>query len=96
MTLVASEQMIATVEGGNLWTDDILNVVPSSMLSVQILANNVTVSLFAYAVGIIFGLGTFYIIALNGLMIGGIFAFTYQHHLAMKLLSSSPRTGPWN
>jgi uncharacterized membrane protein SpoIIM required for sporulation len=94
VTLVASEQMIATVEGGNLWTDDILNVVPSSMLSVQILANNVSVSLFAYGVGIIFGLGTFYIIALNGLMIGGIFAFTYQHHLAMKLLTFVAAHGP--
>ena len=94
VTLVASERMIATVEGGHLWTEGILNVVPSSMMSVQILANNVSVSLFAYVVGVIFGLGTFYIIALNGLMIGGIFAFTHQHNLAMKLLEVVAAHGP--
>lgn len=94
VTLIASEDMIATVESGELWTDGMLNVVPSSMLSVQILANNITVSLFAYAVGIIFGLGTFYLIALNGLMIGGIFAFTYQHNLAMRLLEFVAAHGP--
>ncbi len=94
VTLVASEQMIASVEGGHLWTDGMLNIVPSSMLSVQILANNITVSLFAYVVGIIFGLGTFYIIALNGLMIGGIFAFTHQHNLAMELLEFVAAHGP--
>lgn len=94
VTLIASEEMIATVEGGELWTDGMLNVVPSSVLSVQILANNITVSLFAYGVGIIFGLGTFYIIALNGLMIGGIFAFTYQHNLAMRLLEFVAAHGP--
>lgn len=94
VTLVASEQMITTVEGGELWTDDILNVVPSSILSAQILTNNISVSLFAYGVGIIFGLGTFYIVALNGLMLGGIFAFTYQHHLAFKLLTFIAAHGP--
>ena len=33
-----------------------------------------------------FGLGTFYIIATNGLMLGGIFAFTHQHGMAGELL----------
>ena len=69
--LVASEEMINGVEGGRLWTEGILNVVPSSVLSVGILANNIAVSIFAFCVGVFFGLGTFYIIATNGLMLGG-------------------------
>jgi uncharacterized membrane protein SpoIIM required for sporulation len=76
--LVAGEEMINGVEGGRLWTEGILNVVPSSVLSVGILANNIAVSIFAFCVGVFFGLGTFYVIATNGLMLGGIFAFTHQ------------------
>jgi uncharacterized membrane protein SpoIIM required for sporulation len=83
--LIASEKMISLVEQGRLWTDDLLNVVPSSILSVQILSNNVAVSLFAFCAGLIFGLGTFYIIATNGLMLGGIFAFTHQHGMSGEL-----------
>jgi uncharacterized membrane protein SpoIIM required for sporulation len=84
--LVAGEEMINGVEGGRLWTEGILNVVPSSVLSVGILANNIAVSIFAFCVGVFFGLGTFYVIATNGLMLGGIFAFTHQHGMAGELL----------
>lgn len=83
--LFASEEMIATVERGELWTDGLLNVVPSSVLSVQILSNNIIVSLFAYVLGFLFGLGTLYIIGLNGLMLGGVFAFTAQYGLAGRM-----------
>lgn len=86
ISLVASEEMINGVEGGQLWTEGILNVVPSSVLSVGILANNIMVSIFAFVVGVFFGLGTFYIIATNGLMLGGVFAFTHQHGMAGELL----------
>ena len=84
--LLAAENMINGVEAGRLWTEGMLNVVPSSVVSVGILANNIAVSLAAFVVGIFFGLGTFYLIALNGLMLGGIFAFTHQHGMAGELL----------
>jgi uncharacterized membrane protein SpoIIM required for sporulation len=84
--LLASEQMISGVERGHLWTEGMLNVMPSSITAVNILANNITVSLAAFALGILFGLGTFYLIALNGLMLGAIFAFTHQHGMAGELL----------
>jgi uncharacterized membrane protein SpoIIM required for sporulation len=83
--LFASEEMIATVERGELWTDSLLNVMPSSVLSVQILTNNVVVALFAWVLGFLFGLGTLYIIGLNGMMLGGVFAFTAQHGLDGRL-----------
>lgn len=85
VSLVASEAMLQNVEAGQLWTDDLLNVTPSSLLSLQILSNNIAVSIFAVCAGFLFGLGTFYIIATNGLMIGGVFAFTHQHGLAGRL-----------
>lgn len=86
ISLLADEKMINGVEGGHLWTEGMLNVAPSSLISAGILANNIAVSLAAFVVGIFFGLGTFYLIALNGLMLGGIFAFTHQHGMAGELL----------
>ncbi len=83
--MFASPQLIATVERGELWTDGLLNVTPSAVLSVSLLTNNIVVSVFAYCSGIIFGLGTFYLVGLNGLSLGAIFAFTGQHGLAGRL-----------
>jgi uncharacterized membrane protein SpoIIM required for sporulation len=83
--LMASDRMIERVEGGSLWTDGLLNIMPSSAMSIGIFANNITVTIFAFVAGIFFGVGTFYIIALNGLMLGGMFAFTAQHDLGMRL-----------
>jgi uncharacterized membrane protein SpoIIM required for sporulation len=85
--LFASPELIATVERGQLWTEGLLNVVPSSVLSVQILTNNIVVTLFAYCAGILFGLGTLYVLGLNGLMLGAVFAFVGQHGLAQQLFS---------
>ena len=52
IALFASPDLIATVERGELWTEGLLNVVPSSVLSLQILTNNIVVSLFAYLRGV--------------------------------------------
>jgi len=87
IALFASPDLIASVEHGRLWTEGLLNIVPSSVLSVQILANNIVVSLLAYCAGLFFGLGTLYILGLNGLMLGAVFAFVGQHGLRAALLS---------
>lgn len=87
IALFASPDLIASVERGKLWTEGLLNVVPSSVLSLQILTNNIIVSLFAYCAGFLFGLGTLYILGMNGLMLGAVFAFVAQHGLAGHLFS---------
>ncbi len=84
-SLFASEQMINEVQQGRLWTDDLLNVVPSSVLSVGIMTNNITVTIMAFVFGIIYGFGTIYILGNNGLMLGGIFAFTNHYGMADRL-----------
>jgi uncharacterized membrane protein SpoIIM required for sporulation len=85
--LFASDAMIDTVSRGVLWTDDLHNVVPSSLLSVSLFTNNVTVSLFAVCLGVLYGLGTFYIIGMNGVMLGAIFAFTANYDMAGRLFN---------
>jgi uncharacterized membrane protein SpoIIM required for sporulation len=94
VTLVASPKMIADVESGRLWTDGLLHVTPASLLSAQIFSNNIMVSLFAFVIGAMYGLGTFYIIANNGLMLGAVFAFTHQHGVSDRLLTFILAHGP--
>ena len=47
---------------------------------------SIVVSIVAFILGVFFGMGTFYIIAMNGFMLGAIFAFTHQHGMAGELL----------
>lgn len=84
-TLFASTEMINQVQSGKLWTDGLLNIAPSSIISLGIIANNITVSLFAFALGALYGLGTLYIVSLNGLMLGSVFAFTRHYQLDFRL-----------
>jgi uncharacterized membrane protein SpoIIM required for sporulation len=84
-TLFASTEMINRVQSGELWTDGLLNIMPSSLLSLSLMTNNITVSIFAFSLGAFYGLGTLYIITLNGLMLGGVFAFTAQYGLSDDL-----------
>lgn len=92
--LFASEDMIEHVEQGHLWTEGIINVVPSSILSISILANNIMVSVLAFCAGIFLGLGTLYLVAMNGLMLGAAFAFVQQHGLGRALFEFIIAHGP--
>ncbi|HTD10745.1 MAG TPA: stage II sporulation protein M [Steroidobacteraceae bacterium] len=87
IALFASPDAIASVERGKLWTEGLLNIVPPSVLSVQILSNNIVVSLFAWCAGFLFGLGTLYMLGLNGLMLGAAFAFVSLHGLRDQFLT---------
>jgi uncharacterized membrane protein SpoIIM required for sporulation len=94
ISLFASDDMIEHVEQGHLWTEGIINIMPSSILSIGILANNIVVSILAFCAGIFLGLGTLYLIAMNGLMLGAAFAFVHQHGLARALFEFIIAHGP--
>jgi uncharacterized membrane protein SpoIIM required for sporulation len=94
ISLIASPAMIDRVEHGQLWTDNLLSVTPPAVLSLSILSNNILVSISAFCAGVLFGLGAFYIVAFNGLMLGAMFAFTHQHGLDGGLLQFVMAHGP--
>ena len=94
VSLIASPQMIDGVEHGHLWTYQILTLGPPALLSARIFSNNVMVTLGAFCFGTLFGLGAFYMIAFNGLMLGGLLAFTHQHGLGLGLLKFTLAHGP--
>lgn len=84
-SLFLSEGAIDGVLQGRLWTEQIFAVAPPSMVSAGIAANNIVVTLTAYVLGVFYGLGTLYIIGLNGLMFGAILAFLAPYGLSDEL-----------
>ena len=94
VSLIASPQMIDGVERGHLWTYHVLNLAPPALLSARIFSNNVVVALGAFCFGILLGLGAFYMVAFNGLMLGGLLAFTHQHGLELGLVKFTLAHGP--
>jgi len=55
--------------------------------SSQIFTNNIKVTFYAFALGAILGLGTLYVLAVNGAMFGAILALTYRAGFGNDLLS---------
>lgn len=83
--LVLDPASMERVENGGLWTDDLHGVVPASQLSTSIMTNNIMVTIWAVLLGLFFGFGTLWIITLNGVMLGAIFAFTGRYGIADDL-----------
>lgn len=92
--LFVSESMRDDVRNGRLWTEGLFSVMPPSVASVSIFANNITVALTAASLGVLYGLGTLYIVAFNGMMLGGVFAFVAQYNMADRLFAFVCAHGP--
>jgi len=78
-------QMLDTIERREMWTHSILPVKP--LASAGITANNLSVSIIAYASGITAGVGTFYIMAMNGLLLGVLGTICHQAGMSVALWS---------
>lgn len=77
--------MMDTIERREMWTHSIVTVKP--LASSAILTNNLAVAFAAFAFGITAGLGTLYLLLLNGLLFGVITAACWQAGMALPLLS---------
>jgi uncharacterized membrane protein SpoIIM required for sporulation len=69
-TQILGPEMVDTIERREMWTHSIVAIKP--VASTQIMTNNMSVSLTAFALGITAGLGTAYVLFFNGLMLGVI------------------------
>lgn len=78
-------EMIATMERREMWTKSVVSVAP--MASSYIMTNNLTVSFVTYAGGILFGVGTFWFLFQNGMMLGVIGAACHQYGMSLALWS---------
>jgi len=92
--LLVPKAVRAYVAEGRMWTDDILSVAPPNAVASGIATNNLTVMIFVFASGILFGLGTVFTLVNNGVMIGAIFALCAREGLGLRLLDFISAHGP--
>jgi uncharacterized membrane protein SpoIIM required for sporulation len=79
------QSMIATMERHEMWTQSVVTVAP--MESSWLMTHNMSVSFGAFATGILFGVGSFYFMALNGLLLGVVGAACHQYAMSILLWS---------
>lgn len=82
---VLGPQMMAKIEHRQMWTDSILAIKP--MAASGIMTNNLTVTFSTFAMGITAGIGTLWMMIVNGMLIGVIGAATFQSGMALQLWS---------
>jgi uncharacterized membrane protein SpoIIM required for sporulation len=78
-------EMIATMERHEMWTHSIVTMAPTATSA--IMTNNLSVSFITFASGIVFGLGTFFYLFVNGMMLGVIGAACHQYGMSVALWS---------
>lgn len=77
--------MIATIQQHRMWTESVVAMKP--LASSEIMTNNLTVSLSTFAMGITGGIGTVYLLAFNGLMMGVVGTACWQNQMSLSLWS---------
>ncbi len=85
-TLFASPDMIEGLKVGRLWTERIEEE-PQLLVSSAIMTNNIKVTFLTFGLSAGAGIFTFYIIGMNGLMLGNISALCLQYHMGYDLMS---------
>ncbi|GEM_PF-108562 len=92
VALFVPEHLQAIVTRGELWTDKLDG--SSSAIAVEILTNNLRVTFSAFALGVTWGLGTIATLVFNGLHVGALVTFTFQHDVGWRLLGFMAAHGP--
>jgi uncharacterized membrane protein SpoIIM required for sporulation len=77
--------MIEALERHQMWTESIVTVQP--LAASAILTNNLLVSFTTFALGITGGIGTVWMLTLNGMLLGVVAGATWQAGMAQQLWS---------
>ena len=78
-------QMVDTIQKREMWTHSIVGIKP--LASSAIMTNNMSVGFTTFALGITAGLGTIYMMAFNGLLIGVIGVACWLSGMSLQLWS---------
>jgi uncharacterized membrane protein SpoIIM required for sporulation len=78
-------QMVDTIDRHEMWTHSIVGIKP--LASSAIMTNNMSVGFTTFALGITAGLGTIYMMAFNGLLIGVIGMACWLSGMSVQLWS---------
>jgi uncharacterized membrane protein SpoIIM required for sporulation len=82
---ILGPRMVQSIEQHKMWTESIVTIKP--VASSQILTNNLSVSILTYALGITAGIGTLWMMLLNGLMLGVVGTACWQGQMSLLLWS---------
>ncbi|MBN2582637.1 MAG: stage II sporulation protein M [Planctomycetes bacterium] len=63
-------RIIQSVDAGRMWTDDVYAMAPGDYLSAKLFTNNIAVTFALLALGMTAGVGTVFLLGLNGLTLG--------------------------
>ncbi len=77
-------EAIESIRRGEFWTN-LFGVIPSSFVSALIFYNNTVVCFTAFALGLSFGLGTLYVLLVNGLMLGSALSLCWKYNMLDQL-----------
>jgi uncharacterized membrane protein SpoIIM required for sporulation len=77
--------MVDTIERHEMWTHSIVTIKP--LASSAILTNNISVALSTFALGITAGIGTVWMMLLNGLMMGVVAVACWREGMSLPLWS---------
>jgi uncharacterized membrane protein SpoIIM required for sporulation len=77
--------MTQTIERREMWTQSVNSMAPQA--SSAIMTNNLAVTFTVFAAGITAGLGTLYMLAWNGVLLGVIATACHQAHMSIELWS---------
>jgi len=77
--------MLRTIEHHQMWTESVNSMAPQA--SSAIMTNNLAVTFTVFAAGLTAGLGTLYMIAWNGVLLGVIATACHQAQMSLKLWS---------
>ena len=77
--------MTEAIERHEMWTRSIVTIKP--LASSGIMTNNLSVAFSTFALGITAGLGTIWMLAVNGVLIGVVGAATWKAGMALQLWS---------
>ncbi len=85
MHLFLGPHMMETIEQHKMWTDSVVGISP--LASSFIMTNNISVTFATFALGVTAGLGTIYMMVLNGVMLGVVGAACWLAGMSLPLWS---------
>ncbi|MBI4322391.1 MAG: stage II sporulation protein M [Chloroflexi bacterium] len=84
-TYLVPEPLAASIRERRMWTEEV--GLPAQLMASVIMTNNIQVTLLAFAGGVLFGVATFYVLLVNGLMLGSIAGMCQVYGLSLRLWS---------
>lgn len=93
-TVLLGERSVSDLTNGHLWTESLVTAVPPAISSSAIARNNLGVALVGWAGGALAGIGSLYILFLNGFLLGAVFGVTMHFSMARPLSEFVSAHGP--